>query len=114
MVAALVTIALAVRLTSKEEIGAYFLIMVVAQFGAILGDVGLKNTAIKTLSVSLPADAAHTARFLVTATLISSLATALVVTIALPLVTQLWPYPEFREHAWLEVAPVVWTECSLP
>ena len=101
MVAALVTIAVAVRLTSKEEIGAYFLVMVVAQFGAILGDIGLKNTAIKMLSASLASDAVHTARFLVTVTLISSLAMAFVLTIAVPLVTKLWPYQEFREHAWL-------------
>ena len=101
MIAGLVTIVLAIRLTSKEEIGAYFLVLVVAQFGAILGDIGLKNTAIKTLSAGLAPDAAHTARFLVTVTLLSSLATAIVVTMAVPLVMHLWPYPEFGKHAWL-------------
>ncbi|WP_342349253.1 oligosaccharide flippase family protein [uncultured Nitrospira sp.] len=103
MVAALMTVVIAVRLTSKEELGVYFLIMMVSQFAAIAGDLGLKNTATKVLSSSDPLGVVETARFFVTIAFISSLITALVVLVALPFLETLWPYPEFRKYAWLSV-----------
>ncbi|MBA3613266.1 MAG: oligosaccharide flippase family protein, partial [Nitrospirales bacterium] len=88
---------------SKEELGVYFLVMMVAQFAAIAGDLGLRNTATKMLSSSHPSGVNETARFFVTIAFISSLITACVVMLALPFLETLWPYPEFRKYAWLGV-----------
>ncbi|WNM57995.1 lipopolysaccharide biosynthesis protein [Candidatus Nitrospira allomarina] len=103
MVAALMTMVMAARLTTKEELGVYFLVMMVSHFAAIAGDLGLRNTATKMLSSSEPSDVIETARFFVTIAFISSMMTALVVMAALPFLETLWPYPEFRKYAWLGV-----------
>lgn len=101
MAAGLITIVCAVRLTSKEEMGGYFLVLVVAQFGSILGDIGLKNTAIKVLSSSLPAETIQAARFFITISFLSSLGIAAATLMLLPALKVLWPFPAFVEHAWL-------------
>lgn len=103
MVAALVTMVMAARLTTKEELGVYFLVMMVSHFAAIAGDLGLRNTATKMLSSSEPSDVIETARFFVTIAFISSLITAMLVMVSLPFLETLWPYPEFRKYAWLGI-----------
>jgi O-antigen/teichoic acid export membrane protein len=107
MAASLVTIMVAARLLSQDELGAFFLVMLVAQFTALFGDIGLKNTAIKTLSV-LPAESTEfiqTSRFLLTVTFATSLLACLAVSLLMPLLTALWPYQNFQDHT-AYVAPV--------
>ncbi len=101
MAASLLTIMIAARLLSQEELGAYFLIMVVVQFVALLGDIGLRNTAIKSLSL-LPVESAEfiqMSRYLLTMTLTTSAIACLVVGLAIPLLVSLWPYQDFQQHA---------------
>jgi O-antigen/teichoic acid export membrane protein len=107
MAASLVTIMVAARLLSQDELGAFFLVMLVAQFTALFGDIGLKNTAIKTLSV-LPAESSEfiqTSRFLLTVTFATSLLACLAVSLLMPFLTTLWPYQNFQDHT-AYVAPV--------
>ncbi len=111
MVAALVTIVIAVRLTTKEAMGAYFLVMVVVQFAAIAGDIGLKNTAIKVLSSSETSDVIETSKFFVTITFIASSITALAVMMALPFLENFWSFPEFKEYLWFGVPLSFLTIC---
>jgi O-antigen/teichoic acid export membrane protein len=101
MAASLATIMVAARLLSQDELGAFFLVMVVAQFTAIFGDIGLKNTAIKTLSL-LPVKSTEfiqTSRYLLTVTLATSLFACLAVTFLMPFLKSLWPYQDFQSHA---------------
>src|SRR5262245_29586717 len=87
MAASLVTIMVAARLLSQAELGVFFLVMLVVQFTAIFGDIGLKNTVIKTLS-SLPVESnefIQTSRYLLTATLATSLTACIAVTLITPL-----------------------------
>src|ERR1043165_127080 len=82
MAASLATIMVAARPLSQDELGEFFFVMVVAQFTAIFGDIGLKNTAIKTLSL-LPVKSTEfiqTSRYLLTVTLATSLFACLAVT----------------------------------
>ena len=51
MGASLVTIMVAARLLSKDDLGAFFLVMVVVQFVALISDFGLKNTATGMIKV---------------------------------------------------------------
>jgi O-antigen/teichoic acid export membrane protein len=107
MAASLVTIMVAARLLSQDELGAYFLVMVVVQFTAIFGDIGLKNTAIKTLSL-LPVESTdfiQTSRYLLTVTLTTSLIACLAVTLFMPFLMTLWPYQEFQSHT-SYIAPI--------
>ena len=101
MAAGLITVVCAIRLTSKETIGGYFLVLLVAQFGSILGDIGLKNTAIKVLSSSLPAEAIQAAKFFISISFLSSLGIAAATLMLLPALKVLWPFPAFVEHVWL-------------
>ena len=107
MAASLVTIMVAARLLSQEELGAFFLVMLVAQFTALLGDIGLKNTAIKTLSV-LPETSfefIQTSRYILTVTMATSLIACLVVSLIMPSLALLWPYQEFQSHT-SYIAPI--------
>lgn len=107
MGASLVTIMVAARLLSKDELGAFFLVMVVVQFVALVSDLGLKNTAIKALS-SLPPQSPEfiqTARYLLTVTITSSVVACLALWPVMPFLKSLWPYESFHGHL-LYVAPV--------
>jgi O-antigen/teichoic acid export membrane protein len=107
MGASLVTIMVGARLLSQEELGAFFLVMLVAQFTALFGDIGLQNTAIKTLS-SLPVDSQEfiqTSRFLLSITLATSLVACLFLSLILPLLQSLWPYQHFQDNVFY-IAPV--------
>jgi len=100
MGASLVTIMVAARLLSKDELGAFFLVMVVVQFVALFSDLGLKNTAIKVLS-SLPPHSlefAQTAHYLLTITVATSVIACVVLWAVTPLLNSLWAYESFQYH----------------
>lgn len=100
MAASLLTIMIAARALSQEELGAYFLVMVVVQFAALLGDIGLRNTAIKSLSLLTveSADFIQTARYLLTVTLTTAAIAGLAVWFAIPFLVSLWSYQDFQQH----------------
>ncbi len=107
MGASLLTIMVAARLLSQEELGSFFLLLLVAQITALFGDIGFQNTAIKTLS-QLPADSpefVHTSRYLLTMAFATSLLACLCLSLTVPLLTALWPSPNFVRHVWY-IAPV--------
>lgn len=107
MGASLLTIMVAARLLSQEELGSFFLLLLVAQVTALFGDIGFQNTAIKTLS-QLPADSPefiHTARYLLTMAIATSLLACLCMGLTVPFLTSLWPSPNFVSHVGY-IAPV--------
>ncbi len=107
MAASLITVMVAAHLLSQEELGAFFLVMLLAQCTALFGDIGFQNTAIKTLSslsVTSP-NFTHTSRYIMTIAALTALAASLGVICLLPFVTSLWPYQYFHDHAVL-AAPV--------
>jgi|CXWL01.1.fsa_nt_gi O-antigen/teichoic acid export membrane protein len=107
MAASLITVMVAARLLSQDELGAFFLVMLLAQCTALFGDMGFQNTAIRTLSslsVSSP-DFTLTSRYIMTIAVLTSLAASLGVTCLLPFMTSLWPYQYFHDNAVL-AAPV--------
>ena len=114
MGASLVTIMVAARLLSKDDLGAFFLVMVVVQFVALISDFGLKNTAIKALS-SLPSQSAEfiqTARYLLTVTIVTSAVGCLALWPAKPLLKWLWPYESFHSQL-VYAAPVAFLTVAL-
>jgi O-antigen/teichoic acid export membrane protein len=100
MGASLVTIMVAARLLSKDDLGAFFLVMVVVQFVVLISDLGLRNTAIKTLSSLIPqsAEFVQTARYLLTVTMASSVVVCFVLWPAMPFLKWLWPYESFHSQ----------------
>ena len=98
MAASLVTIMVAARMLSKDDLGAFFLVMVVVQFVVLLSDLGLKNTSIKTLS-SLPVGSPEfiqATHYLLTITLCASFLACGICWALMPLLKSLWPYDSFR------------------
>lgn len=107
MAASLVTIMVAARMLSKEDLGAFFLVMVVVQFVVLLSDLGLKNTSIKTLS-SLSVGSAEfiqATHYLLTITLCASLLASVIFWMTMPLLKSIWPYDSFRAHI-MYAAPI--------
>lgn len=107
MAASLITVMVAARLLSQDELGAFFLVMLLAQCTALFGDIGFQNTAIRTLSslsVSSP-DFTHTSRYIMTIAVLTSLAASFGLTCLLPFMTSLWPYQHFHDNA-VFAAPV--------
>ncbi len=100
MIASLGTIAIAARLLSKEDLGAFFLILVIGQLTTTLGDFGLKNTAIKILSSLQGNSLNETSQFFITVTGAISFCSCLLVACTIPFLKQVWPYPEFTKLAW--------------
>ncbi|MCS6305166.1 MAG: oligosaccharide flippase family protein [Nitrospira sp.] len=114
MAASLATIMVAARLLSKDELGAFFLVMVVVQFVALFSDLGLKNTAIRALS-SLPPQSAEfiqTARYLLTVTIAASAVGCLALWPVMPLLKWLWPYESFHGQL-VYAAPVAFLTVAL-
>ena len=114
MAASLVTIMAAARLLSKDDMGAFFLVMVVVQCVSLLSDFGLKNTAIKSLS-SLPAESGEfilTARFLLTMTVATSFIVCLGLWPLLPFLKSLWPFESFHQQL-AYIAPIAFLAAVL-
>lgn len=114
MAASLVTIMAAARLLSKDDMGAFFLVMVVVQCVSLLSDFGLKNTAIKSLS-SLPTESVEfiqTARFLLTMTVIMSFIACVGLWPVLLLLKSLWPFESFHEQL-AYIAPIAFLAAVL-
>lgn len=100
MGASLVTIMVAARLLSKDELGAFFLVMVVVQFVALFSDLGLKNTAIIALSSLSPQSLkfVQTAHYLLTMTVAASVVACIALWSVMSLLNSLWPYESFQRH----------------
>ncbi len=94
MGASLVTIMVAARLLPKDELGTFFLVMVVVQFVVIFSDLGLRNTAIKDLSSVLAnsVEFLQTAHYLLTVTFLSAIAFCFALWLSMPFLKLLWSY----------------------
>lgn len=106
MAASLATIMFAARVLEKEEIGAYFLIMVIVQFAVTLGDIGLRNASIRFLTVAEGDEIGSVTRYLLTINGLAAGLACLVLALVLPLLIKLWPSRTFPEIAWYSV-PIV-------
>lgn len=103
MAASLVTLMFAARVLTKEEIGAYFLTMVIVQFAVSLGDIGLRNAAIKFLSQAENGEIVNVSRYLLTINGLASGLACLILSLMLPFLTKLWPSSIFFEVAWYSI-----------
>jgi O-antigen/teichoic acid export membrane protein len=103
MGAAMLTVILAVRLLDKTEMGAFFLVMVIAQISITLGDFGLRNTSIKVLSSAEKDEMPSISSHLLTLRFVSALLTCLVLSTLIPILSSLWSQPEFRAVIWYAV-----------
>lgn len=107
LITSLGTIMIAARMLSKEDLGTFFLVMVVVQFVALFSDLGLKNTAIRTLS-SLPVGSmqfTEATRYLLTITICASIVGCFVLWSAMPVIKSIWPYQVFHNQL-IYVGPI--------
>jgi O-antigen/teichoic acid export membrane protein len=100
MAASLITIMVAARVLTKEQLGAFFLVFMVTQLASVLGDFGMRNTAIQKLSKINEMELKAISRFFFTISLLSSIFVLIAVVVILPLLYRIWPYTEFERHAW--------------
>lgn len=95
MVASLVTIMFAVRMLTKEDMGAYFLVLLIAQMAILAGDFGLRNTVVKILSQLGQNDDGSTINFFFSISIIASFFAVILLTLVTPLIEDFWPYESF-------------------
>lgn len=103
--AMLITI-VAARLLSKDELGSYFLIMLVVAFANVFCDIGLGTSAIKFLSADDSRENHKLTQYLWTNNLIVALCTSCLLYAVMPLLCQLSPSPYFQEKLWYAI-PIV-------
>lgn len=107
MSASLITIVFAARVLSKDELGAFFAVMLVAQIAGVVGDCGVRNASIKVLS-SLELNSTEfieIARYISGIALVSSVITTLAVFALSPKIVGMWASGALRENAWF-MAPM--------
>lgn len=100
MLASLATVTFAVRLLTKEEVGAFYLAVFITGFAACLGDIGFRNTAIKFLSIADKSEIINATRYFSTINFLASVLTCFVFTIVLPFLINIWPFEEFHKISW--------------
>lgn len=103
MIASMVTTIFAVRMLTKEEIGAYFLVLLVTEIVVIVGSCGLRNTVIKFLSQLSKNDNGSTINFLFSANIIASFFSAILLILVMPVLERTWPYESFLTVSWYAV-----------
>ena len=105
MCASLLTIMIAARILSKDDLGAYFLVMVIVQIALVLGNVGFRNAAIRFLTHHADEDDARStlSRYLLTINIIFSMILSITLAIVLPFLVKLWPSNSFSEVVWYSV-----------
>ncbi len=103
MIASMVTTIFAVRMLSKEEVGAYFLVLLVTEVVIIVGSCGLRNTVIKVLSQLSKNDNDSTVNFLFSANVIASFFSAILLILVMPVLERTWPYESFLAVSWYVV-----------
>jgi len=103
MLAAMVTIMFAVRMLTKEEMGAYFLVLLVVDIAVIVGGFGLKNTVIKVVAQLSKDDDGSIINFLFFVNILTSFFSAIVLMLLMPILEKAWPYESFLIVSWYVV-----------
>jgi O-antigen/teichoic acid export membrane protein len=108
MSASMITTVIAARRLSKDSLGSFFLVLLISQLAASLGDLGLRNTSIRFISSEDHAEAGNVSRYVLTITLVFSTITSLVVAAICSLMSNKSGTPEFKEIM-LSCAPLTFT-----
>lgn len=103
MLASMVTIMFAVRMLTKEEMGAYFLVLLVVDIAVIAGSFGLKNTVIKVVSQLSKDDDGSVINFLFFVNVLTSFFSVILLTLLIPVLEKTWPYESFLVVSWYVV-----------
>ncbi|MCW5698612.1 MAG: oligosaccharide flippase family protein [Rhodospirillales bacterium] len=107
MIASMVVIMVAVRVYEKEDVGAYFLVLMVANMAHTVCRMGLGNTAIRYLASEKGSAYVDTARFLVTANTVLACVAVLLLLVLQPLMLWIWPSEAFQA-LWFYCLPIAW------
>ena len=97
------TVLVGVRVLSKDQLGAYFLVSLIAQFGQIFGDFGLRNTIIRFLASAYGQERVSISQYLFTLRGIATLFVCSAIAVLTPLFLYLWPSNEFAKIVWYSV-----------
>lgn len=103
MASSMITIMVATRILDKEEMGAYFLLMVVVSFANVFGEIGLCTSAIRFLSDSNNMDCRDIDRFLITINIIFSLIVSIMLWLIFPILVNTWYSIGFSKIACLGI-----------
>jgi len=106
ILAGTVIVFFASRLISKDELGAYFLVLMFNSFGLVAGNLGYRTSTVKFLATGSLPEKELTANVWLILNFAFLAAVCLVTAVSMPLLSSLWPSPAFRSVAW-SVVPMV-------
>jgi O-antigen/teichoic acid export membrane protein len=108
LASSLIVVGIAARVVSKEDMGVFFMAMVVALFAGSVADLGLRNGVVRVLSVARGTYSESAMPFLVTVGAASSIALCVVLLVTASVVNYLVPASAYvKPIAWGAVVMVV-------
>jgi len=106
ILAGMVIVFFASRMISKDELGAYFLVLMFNSFGLVAGNLGYRTSTVKFLATGSLQEKELTANVWLILNFAFLVAVCCVAAACLPLRSTIWPSPAFESVAW-SVVPMV-------
>lgn len=106
MVASLLLLALASRILSEDELGVYFLVLIVSNFACVVGGFGLRTTNVKFLSGASEQEKPKIANVLLWIRVVQVAITCLGFACAVPLLRLIWDSEVFASVVWYTTAVI--------
>jgi O-antigen/teichoic acid export membrane protein len=107
MAAGIVTVSFASRILTKEQLGIYFLVLMMGNFISIVGDFGLRTASVKFLSSALGEEKAHMANILISIRFLHILVVGLLLVPVIVILKKYWSSELFGSVAWFILPFVV-------
>lgn len=101
MVASLALLAVASRYLSEEELGVYFLVLIISNFVCVVGGFGLRTTNVTFLSGASPEEKPKIANVLLAVRLAQIAFTCAVFVCVIPILRRVWESEVFASVVWL-------------
>ena len=88
------------RMLSQEELGAFFLNLMLSQLAIVAGTIGLRVTVVKFLGPQSAEEKMLTSNIMLTMFFLLMIAVCLVLSVIIPFLTKLWPGECFESIVW--------------
>lgn len=106
ILAGTVIVFFASRMITKDELGAYFLVLMFNSFGLVAGNLGYRTSTVKFLATGSPQEKELTANVWLILNFVFIAAVCIATAVSLPVLSSIWPSPAFKSVAW-SVVPMV-------
>jgi O-antigen/teichoic acid export membrane protein len=103
LIAAILPVSIASHILTKEQIGAYYLMLVIMTFSGVIGGLGLRAAGIKFISSAEVNEKKDIAITFFTLRLLQICAISIIMIIIIPFLKLIWTDPEFHSVIWLSI-----------